>query len=227
MTDHLSRDLQEVKRHVLDMGALAEEALRLALSAYKNREEVPARKLRETERKINLLQLEIDDELIKILALHQPVARDLRFVAAAMRIVNDLERIGDLTNSIADRLLYAVNHAPLNESTDIERMMEGCSVMLRASLNSFVSQDSALARTVLAKDDVIDELNRRHFQILIGRMKRDPDSIDMAVALISISRGLERIADLATNIAEDVVFMVDAEDIRHPRLTSSRPQVVE
>lgn len=219
MTEHLTRDLQNVKRHVLSMGALAEEALGLALEAHSNREEVPARKLVETERKIDRLQLEIDDEIIKLLALHQPVAKDLRFVAAAMRIVNDLERIGDLTTSIADRLLFTVNHPPLEEPVEIVAMMKGCAVMLRDGLNAFVTLDSTLARTVLARDDEIDDLNRQHFELLIDRMKRDSDSVETAVALLSISRALERIADLATNIAEDVVYMVDAEDIRHPRLS--------
>lgn len=218
MTEHLTRDLQTVKRHVLNMGALAEEALGLALSAFSHREEVPARTLIETEQKIDKLQLDTDDEIIKLLALHQPVASDLRFVTAAMRIVNDLERIGDHTTSIAERLIYVVNHDALDEPVEIVKMMKGCADMLRDGLNSFVTLDSTLARAVLARDDEIDEYNREHFRILIARMKRDSESIETAIALLSISRALERVADLATNIAEDVVYMVDAEDIRHPRL---------
>ncbi len=216
MTEHLTRDLGKIKRHVLAMAGLAEEALGLALTAYSNREEAPARDLPQTESRIDQLQLEIDDEIIKCLALHHPVASDLRFVTSAMRIVNDLERIGDLTTSIGERLVFIVNEPPLGEAIEIEQMMRGAASMLRDALNSFVNQSPELARDVLRRDDVIDEQNRRHFEILIERMKRDPDSVELAVALLSVSRLLERVADMATNIAEDVVFMVEARDIRHP-----------
>jgi phosphate transport system protein len=219
MTEHLTRDLSKIKRHVLGMAGLAEEAVGLALTAYTNGEEVPARELTQVEHRIDQLQLDIDDEIIKCLAMHQPVASDLRFVTSAMRIVNDLERIGDHTTSIAERLLYIVNGEPLGEPIEIEMMMRGAASMLRDCLNSFVNQDSDLARDVLKRDDAIDEQNRRHFEVLIGRMKQDPSSIEMAVSLLSVSRAVERIADLATNIAEDVVFMVEAEDIRHPSLS--------
>jgi phosphate transport system protein len=215
MTDHLHRDLQRIKRHVLAMGALAEEALGLASQAYQRREEVPARRLSETEERINTLQLETDDEILKLLALHQPVAGDLRFVTSAMRIVNDLERIGDLTTSIADRLLYIVEQPPLGEPLKVETMMVMTASMLRDGLNAFVQQDSALARSVLERDDEIDAMNRAHFDMLIPRMKKDPDAVEHAIALLSVSRAVERIGDMATNIAEDVVFMVEAEDIRH------------
>jgi len=218
MTEHLSRDLKSIKRHVLKMASLAEEGLELAREAYTRREEVPVIRLAQVEQKIDRLQLEIDDEIIKCLALHQPVAGDLRFVTAAMRIVNDLERIGDLTSSISDRLLFIVNNPPLDESVTVDSMMTDTAKMLREALNSFVDQDAVLAREVLAQDDAIDEANRKHFEVLIERMKRDPDAVEMAIALLSTSRGLERIADMATNIAEDVVYMVEARDIRHPAL---------
>jgi phosphate transport system protein len=215
MTEHLIRDLQHIKRNVLGMAGLAEEALGLALAAYTRREEVPARRLAHAEQRIDQLQLEIDDEIIKCLALHQPVAGDLRFVTAAMRIVNDLERIGDHTTSIAERLLYILSVDPLGEPTELEAMMRAAAGMLRDGLNSFVNQDSALARDVLERDDFVDEQNRRHFALLIKRMQRDSSSVELSVALLSVSRAVERIADLATNIAEDVVYMVEAEDIRH------------
>lgn len=216
MTEHLTRDLSRIKRHVLNMAGLAEEAVGLALAAYSQREEVPARSLARTEARIDQLQLDIDDEIIKCLALHQPVAGDLRFVTSAMRIVNDLERIGDLSTSIADRLLYISSQEPLGEPIGLETMMRGAADMLRDSLNSFVNQDPLLARDVLKRDDAIDDHNRRNFQILIERMKHDSGAVELAVALLSVSRSVERIADLATNIAEDVVYMVDAKDIRHP-----------
>ncbi len=216
MTEHLTRDLRKIKQHVLGMAGLAEEALGLALVAYTTREEVPVQRLVKVEARIDQLQLEIDDEIIKCLALHQPVAGDLRFVTSAMRIVNDLERIGDLTTSIAARLLFLVGEDLLGEPIEIESMMREAAAMLKDSLNAFVALDSALARSVLERDDIVDEQNRRHFEVLVERMKRDPGSVERAVALLSVSRCVERIADMATNIAEDVVFMVDAQDIRHP-----------
>lgn len=218
MTEHLVRDLDKIKRHVVGMAGLAEEALGLAVHAFTQREEVPARTLAKTEARIDQAQLDIDDEIIKCLALHQPVASDLRFVTMAMRIVNDLERIGDLATSIADRLLFIVNRPPLGEAIDIESMMKTTTKMLHDGLNSFVNLDSALALSVLKLDDLVDDQNRAHFDILISRMQKDSDSVEVAVALLSISRAVERIADLATNIAEDVIFMVEAKDVRHPGL---------
>ncbi len=215
MTEHLTRDLQRIKQHVLGMAGLAEEALGLALSAFVEHEDVPARHLAQVESRIDQLQLEIDDEIIKCLALHQPVAGDLRFIIAATRIVNDLERIGDHSTSIANRLLYIVSVDSLGEPTEIDVMMTSAADMLRDSLNSFVNQDAMLARTVLERDDAVDAQNRNHFEILIDRMKRDSGSVELCVAMLSVSRGVERIADLATNIAEDVIFMVEARDIRH------------
>lgn len=220
MTEHLTRDLSSIKRHVLGMAGLAEEALALALAAYTRREEVPARRLAEAEEGIDQLQLDIDDEIIKCLALHQPVAGDLRFIVAATRIVNDLERIGDHTTSISHRLLYILSVEPLGEPIEIDTMMSGAAAMLRDSLNAFVNQNPSLAREVLRRDDAVDEANRKHFEVLIERMRSDPTSVELAVALLSVSRGVERIADLATNIAEDVIYMVEARDIRHASVPS-------
>ncbi len=212
--------MQRIKQHVLSMAGAAEDAVGLVLAGYTHRRTVPATSLAEMEIKIDRLQLDIDDEIIKCLALHQPVASDLRFVTAAMRIVNDLERIGDHTTSIADRLLAVVDAEPIGEPIAIDEMMRCAAGMLRDALNSFVDQDPLLARDVLKRDDAIDLQHRKHFEILIERMKRDPDSVEVAVALLSISRGVERIGDLATNIAEDVVYMVEARDIRHPKIAN-------
>lgn len=216
MTQHLTRDLGKIKGHVLRMAGLAEETLGLAMEAYSQLSQVPTLQLAQAESKIDSLQLEIDDELVKCLALHHPVAGDLRFVTAAMRIVNDLERIGDHASNIADRLFFLSDHELPDDPIEIESMMSCASSMLRDGLNAFVTGDSSLARDVLLRDDIVDDLNRRHFELLIARMKSDSDSVEVAVALLSISRAVERIADLATNIAEDVVFMVEAKDIRHP-----------
>jgi phosphate transport system protein len=215
MTQHLQRDLARVKRHVLNMGGLAEDALKCARTAFESRSRASADILRKFERAIDQLQVEIDDEILKVLALHQPVAGDLRFIMAAMKIVNDLERIGDLTESIANRLVMLVDTGKDYDSLNLDSMMTKSSDMLRDALRAFVELNSELARDVLARDDEIDEMNRVNFETLIKRMQEAPDSVEASVALLSMSRAMERIADLATNIAEDVIFIVEATDVRH------------
>ena len=215
MTTHLHRDLEQIKQRVLNMGGLVEDAFHQARTAVSLRDVSRIENMSTLEERIDQLQLDIDEEILKVLALYQPVASDLRFVTAAMKIVNDLERIGDLASNICDRMRQLIDAPELGEPVAIERMMECGARMLRDALDAFVRGDSALARRVVDMDDEVDELNREHFEVLLKRMKRDPDSVDTAVAILSISRNLERIGDLATNIAEDVVFVVDARDIRH------------
>ncbi len=218
MTDHLHRDLTKVKEQVLAMGGLAEEALQSARSALQSSDPSSLERLRGIELRIDTLQLQIDDQVLKLLALHQPVAGDLRFAMAAMKIVNDLERVGDLASTIGERLLIVMKHEPLLVPLDFERMMAHTANMLARSLNAFVTLDSSMARQVIKDDDLIDEINRTHFQTLTAEMKRSSDSVDAALSLLSISRCIERIADMSTNIAEDVVFVAEATDIRHPKL---------
>lgn len=222
MSTHLERDLARVKSLVLQMGALAEDALACARLTYKSRNPADLDPLRKFEQTIDQLQVEIDDEIIKILALHQPVAGDLRYLLAALKIVNDLERIGDLTDSMANRLerLSDLGGSTQIPAIDLEYMMGQAANILTDSLHSFVRLDSEMARSVLTRDDEIDALNAQHFETLVAHMKHDPQSIDACVALLSMSRCAERIADLATNIAEDVVFVVEAEDIRHTQPSS-------
>ncbi|MFT7487568.1 MAG: phosphate transport system protein [Candidatus Paceibacteria bacterium] len=218
MTDHLHRDLARLKKNVLAMGGLAEEALQLARNTLSTRDPSHVVQLRGIEVRIDTLQLSIDDEIIKLLALHQPVASDLRFATAAMKIVNDLERVGDLATSIGERLLFILEQPPLPVPSRLEEMMQKTALMLNKSLDAFVALDSDMARAVILDDDMIDSINREHFELLVAAMKEDPMLIDRAVASLSISRSIERIADMSTNIAEDVVFVVEAMDIRHPGL---------
>jgi phosphate transport system protein len=220
MTDHLHRDLERVKQNVLAMGGLAEEALGTARSAFETRDPAHVEGLRSIEVRIDSLQMQIDDEILKCLALHQPVAGDLRFVTAAMKIVNDLERVGDLATTIGKRLLEVLECPPVGHLVDFGSMMDKAAEMLNQSLDAFVRLDSALARRVIELDDWIDDQHRKHFEQVVSAMKADPHVIDLGVALLSISRCIERIADLSTNIAEDVVFVAEATDIRHPRLSA-------
>ncbi|MFT7668285.1 MAG: phosphate transport system protein [Planctomycetota bacterium] len=219
MTDHLHRDLDALKHHVLSMGGLAEEALQLARKALVTRDPKHVEGLRSIEPRIDRLQLDIDDEIIKLLALHQPVAGDLRFATAAMKIVNDLERVGDLSSTIGNRLLKIFDLEPLGQPLEMVTMMQSAAEMLRNSLNAFVSLDPHAARQVILDDDIVDAANREHFKVLVKIMKESPESVDVAIAFLTISRCIERIADMATNIAEDVVFVAEATDIRHPKLT--------
>lgn len=224
MSGHLEHDLDALKQLVLSMGGLVEKALEEACSVLTQRERPLDGRAADLDERIDRLQLEVDDSCLKILALHQPVASDLRFVTSAMKIVNDLERIGDLAVNIAQRSAPLVGKPVLDEPLGFDEMMSITSEMLRGALDAFVASDPNLARGVLARDDEVDALNRDHFEVLQARMKRDPEAIDRAVSLLSISRNLERTADLATNIAEDVVFLVEAVDIRHPGLAKrSRP----
>ena len=198
------------------MGGYVEEELRNAARSLAERDPSYAQKALESDTVVDRLQLTVDEQCLKILALHQPVAGDLRFITATIKIANDLERIGDLAGNLAKRALLLVKEAPFDAPIDIERMVEIASGMLRDSLDSLVRGDAAMARSVCDRDDEVDILHRTQIKQLLEHMKAHPDSIEQCEALISSSRCIERIADLATNIAEDVVFLVEAIDIRHP-----------
>ena len=215
MTQHLHRDLERVRRHVLRMGELAQDALQCARTTFDSLDRADLTPLRSFEKSIDNLQVEIDDEILKVLALHQPVAGDLRFLMAALKIVNDLERIGDLTVNIADRMERLVKAPAPFEPITLGGMLDLTASMLNDSLHAFIGLDSKLARSVLTRDDTVDKLNAGNYEALIVRMQDAPDQVESSVALLAISRSVERIADLATNIAEDVIFIVDATDVRH------------
>ncbi|GJM21327.1 MAG: phosphate transport system regulatory protein PhoU [Planctomycetota bacterium] len=215
MLRHLHRDLTKLNDHILALGGRVEEALARASRALVERKADLARKVIADDAMIDELELTIDEECLKLLALHQPVAGDLRFITSAMKINNDLERIGDLAVNLAERAVDLSSHEPLNLPLAFEDMTTTARWMLRDSLDALVRQDPDLARRVCAKDDEVDELNRRHFDILMDRMRRDPEVLDAALDYLTASLHLERVADLATNIAEDVVFMVEAVVMRH------------
>jgi phosphate transport system protein len=164
---------------------------------------------------LNLMQLEIDDRCFKLLALHQPMAVDLRTIVAAVKINGDLERVGDLAVNIAEAAQRYLAHPPVKALIDLPRMGALAQLMLRQALDAFVSQDIALAHQVLAQDDVLDGLKDQVFRELLTYMLGDPAKIEPGIDLILIARHLERIGDHATNIAEDVIFIVEARDVRH------------
>ena len=214
---HFQEELQQLKERLLEMGGLAEDRVRLALRALVERDGGLVDKVLTGDDDINGLHIEIDDRCFKLLALHQPMAVDLRAIVAAVKINTDLERVGDLAVNIAEAVLRYLRHPPVKELIDIPRMAEIAQEMLRDALDAYVRRDTGMARTVLNRDDELDMLKTSVFRELLDHMLKDPGTIEPALDLILISRHLERIGDHATNVAEDVIFMVSAKDVRHHR----------
>jgi len=197
------------------MGGLAEERVRLAVRSLVDRDRALVERVLGGDAAINQLHIEIDDRCFKLLALHQPMAVDLRAIVSATKINSDLERVGDLAVNIAEAVRRYLQHPPVKELIDIPRMAEISQAMLRDSLDSYVRRDTALAQTVLDRDDELDSLKTTVFRDLLDHMLVDAATIEPSLDLILISRHLERIGDHATNVAEDVIFMVSARDVRH------------
>lgn len=217
MTKHLRSDLENLKRRILAMGALVEEATNLAISSLVHRRPELAEQVLLGDDAIDRMELDVEDTCLKVLALHQPVASDLRFIVAVMKVNNDLERMGDHAQNIAKRSSDLASQAPLDVDLEFGDMMEAVRRMVSRSLDALVRGDTDIAREVIASDDEVDRMHRQMFADLEDLMRRDPDSVSRAVLTLSVARHLERIADLATNIAEDIVFMVEGEVIRHRR----------
>ena len=215
MTMHLQRDLEDLKKKLLDMGSLVEKATNLAISALQKRRADLCAEVHELDVTIDRREVVIEEDCLKILALHQPVATDLRFVVCVMKVNNDLERMGDLAINIAERAAYLATHDDIGVPLDFHRMLEVVRTMVKQSLNSLINLDVMTAREVLAMDDEVDDINKQMFVILEALMFENPAVITRAIHMLSASRHLERIADLATNIAEDVAFLVEGAVIRH------------
>ena len=215
MAQHLQRDVETLKKALMDISVMVEDAINKAILALVDRRTELARDVMHGDNEIDQKEVMIEEECLKILALHQPVAADLRFIIVVLKVSNDLERMGDLAVNITERAAYLSTHPPLQVELDFPLMAERVRMMVRESLTSLINRDTELAREVLAKDDDIDDLNRDMFVSLQDLMRSDTNTVERAVHSLSASRHLERIADLATNIAEDVVFMVEGELIRH------------
>jgi len=212
---HFQMELEELKKNLLKMAAWVEEAISQAVQSLVKRDSELAKKTFAGENRINRLEIEIDEMCLKLLALRQPMAADLRFITAAMKIITDLERIGDQAVNIAERAISLNEEPQLKPYIDIPRMAEIAQSMVKGVLDAFVNRDSKLARLVCERDDLVDGLNDQVFRELLTYMISDPKTITRAVHLMIVCRCLERIADHATNIAEDVIFMVDALVIKH------------
>lgn len=208
-------ELKVLKEKLLEMASRAEEQIATAVRGLKDREEALACQVLDREEAINLLDIEIDEMCLRLLALRQPMATDLRFITSAMKISSDVERIGDLAVNIAERTIDLLKAPQLKPLIDIPRMAQMAQDMVRDALNAFVNREDGLARDVCERDDRVDELNNQVFRELLTYMMQDPGTISRAVDLILVGRHLERIADHATNIAEDVIYMVRGKTIKH------------
>ncbi len=215
MDRHFQAELQLLKTRLLEMGGLAEERVRAAVQSLVERDRGAITTVIRGDEPINALHIEIDNRCFTLLALHQPMATDLRTIVAAVKINTDLERVGDLAVNIGEAAQRYVEHPPVKALIDIPRMGDIAQAMLRDALDSFVRHDTALAQHVLDEDDKLDGLKTQIFRELLTHMLQNPAVVEPALDLILISRHLERIGDHATNIAEDVIFMVSARDVRH------------
>ncbi len=215
MSKHFQRDMDRLREQVLRVGSLVESATNRAITALTHRQPDLADEVLQADDAIDALEVQIEEECLKILALHQPVAADLRYVIAVMKVNNDLERMGDQAVNIAERAILLAQRPPLDVPLQIERMAEVAQKMVHASLDAVVNLDVDLARSVGTMDDEVDEIHREMFRLVQAKIKESPDVVEVAIANLSASRDLERIADLATNIAEDVLFTVLGEVVRH------------
>jgi phosphate transport system protein len=215
MAKHLQRDLDNLQRDLINLAGLAEAAVFKAIRALQERNVNLAREVIAGDPQIDQEENHLDEECLKLLALHQPVAGDLRRIVAAMMINIDLERIGDLAEEIAERAVHLASAPPLPVPDKLQQMTDLTAMMVRQSLDSFVTTDTHLARVVLRMDDEVDRYNNEMIEEIVRLMKANPNLIEPGLSLFSAVRHLERIADHATNIAEDVVYLADGEIIRH------------
>ncbi|HEY7288066.1 MAG TPA: phosphate signaling complex protein PhoU [Vicinamibacterales bacterium] len=212
---HFVEELQALKDRLLTMGGLAEERLRRAVRGLVERDPAALADVIAGDTRIDSLQIEIDDRCFKLIALYQPVAVDLRTIVSSLKINSDLERVGDLAVNVGEAAQRYLLHPPVKPLIDLPRMGELAMKMLRESLDAFVDRDVGLAQGVLSQDDWLDAFKGQVFRELLTYMLSNPTTIEPSVDLILISRHLERVGDHATNIAEDVIFLVEARDVRH------------
>ncbi|MDD5584704.1 MAG: phosphate signaling complex protein PhoU [Candidatus Omnitrophica bacterium] len=215
MERHFDEELKDLKEKLVRMSSIAEEMIEKSITALKDRREDLIEDVFEKEKIMNMLQIEIDDFALKLIALRQPAASDLRFIVSAIKINSDLERIGDLAINIVERTRDLLKEPPLKPLIDIPRMEEITQEMVKDAIDSFINKNSTAAKDVCMRDDLVDNLNNQIFRELLTYMLSDAKNINRAIELMLIARHLERIADHATNISEDVFYMVEGKDIRH------------
>ena len=215
MAVHLMREVESLKKKILRLSTIVEENVERAVRSVEKRDADLARKVVEEDKAVDKMEIDVEEDCLKVLALHQPVATDLRFIVAVLKLNNDLERIGDLTVNIAERSLELAQRPDFVFASNFPTMMEKARLMLKNCLDALVNLDAKLALSVCASDDEVDALYREMFDKVKAGIQKEPAKVDDYLQMLSISRHLERIADHATNIAEDVIYMIEGAIIRH------------
>ncbi|MEI6658170.1 MAG: phosphate signaling complex protein PhoU [Planctomycetota bacterium] len=215
MTKHIERQIESLKERILRLGTLVEEAISKSITALINRDRSLAQRVIVNDSDIDAMEVEVEEECLKMLALYQPVAADLRFVVAALKINNDLERMGDLARNIAKRVTQLEGGDPYDLPPEIRTMATQAQEMVRQCLDAVVKRDPTLARQVREEDDIVDEARQRIQRRVLQGIKDHPENVENLLRINSVSKHIERIADMATNIAEDVVYMVEGDIVRH------------
>jgi phosphate transport system protein len=215
MSRHLLRAINKLKKMILDLSALVEKDVHRSVKALVSRDSAMAQRVIQSDEKIDEMEVDIEEECLKILALHQPLASDLRYIVSVLKINNDLERIGDLAVNIAETAQFLLTQKKIDPPFDFPGMAERVKDMLRKGLDALVKLNVLRAKNVIKADEAVDEMHRSTYQIVKKRIFEDPENADSYIYFMSVSRYLERIADLVTNIAEDVIYMVDGEIVRH------------
>lgn len=215
MARYLFRELDKIKKQILSLGAMVEDRVRMAAKAIEDQDAATARKIIDSDWEIDEMEVDVEEECLKILALHQPVAVDLRFIITAIKINNDLERIGDQAVNIAERVLNVAKRPDFGFVFDYGAMAEQTETMLRMSLDALVNLDVDLAFKVITLDDEVDAIKKDAYDRIKKAVKENPDHVGHLINLLLISRHLERLADHATNIAEEVIYLIEGEIVRH------------
>jgi phosphate transport system protein len=215
MTTHFRRETEKLKAALLTLSSVVEQHVWQAVRSVETRDTAIAQHVIDSDIDVDSEEVEIEEECLKLLALYQPVAVDLRFIVAALKINNDLERIGDLAVNIAQRSLMLASQPPIEIGFDLSGMAEKARAMLKKSLDSLVKMETSLAREVCAADEEVDEMNHRMHDLVKENIGKSPDRVHCLLQLLLVARSLERIADLSTNIAEDVIYMVEGIIVRH------------
>jgi len=215
MSLHLQREIDQLKRNILSLSALVEESLEKAALSLRRRDNRLAQQVVESDYEIDVREVDIEEDCLKILALHQPVASDLRFIIACLKINNELERIGDANVNIAERVLFLSTAPEVELQLDFATMARKASDMLSRSLDALVNEDRLAAYQVIKSDDEVDAMNRDMYHQIQDAIRKNTNELEQLVHYLGVSRHLERVADHATNIAEDVIYMVEGKIVRH------------
>ena len=215
MTVHLNREIEKLKKKILFISELVEESMQKAVHSLRELDTKLAANIIDADEQIDQLEVEVEEDCLKILALHAPVANDLRYVIAILKINHDLERIADQSVNIAERALFIASKEPIEIPSELDVMVDKAQTMLEKSLTSFINLDLTLAREVIDADDEVDEIHDKMFTLITDKIRKHPERLECLIQILVVSRHLERIADQVTNIAEDVIYLVNGEIVRH------------